>query len=542
MRTASYLTTGAALQIVTLFGLAYATDSHLPGISPMAAVSIFIDGTKDILPTDDSQDPDRMKGALDGAFDQCATSPCSGKNVFINYPREFGIMTGLGSHTYDDSKSIAAEETIKAIKAAKSDPTYQAGDPIYVVGFSQGANAASDVIDQLRKDGYDASGVTFVLLGNGARNDGGLWARLPAGVYVPLIGLSFGASTNPSLDPKAPQVIQISKQYDGASDVPKYVMNPLAWANAALGFIYVHNGYYNDVEIPDVNNNGFDQADIDALEDNPDYIVTKTGNVTDILIKNPVGQLPLTRPLLDLGVPPEIVRALDPLLRAIIETGYDRPTDGKYAATPVHLELMPDPHQWVEDFHAIAAGMEETQENLAELNHANLMQNKIPEPQTQTITASGTEEKSVVATTTTGVVTTPKTGGETARTGPVGGQTWYKPFTPAPVTQAPPTATVPPTTQPVTPVVNQDPAPTGGEVTTPSTSKPQVNINKSLQQINKAITGTVNTVVGALTPKRSGGTTTTQDPSPSTQDPGPTDTEPSGGGTGTESNNETPAA
>ena len=62
-------------------------------------------------------------------------------------------------------------------------------------------------------------------------------------------------------DPNAPQVILITKQYDGAGDWPKYVLvNPLAAANAAMGFIYVHNGYYQDVTFDpkayDVNNNG----------------------------------------------------------------------------------------------------------------------------------------------------------------------------------------------------------------------------------------------------------------------------------------------
>lgn len=542
MRTASYLTTGAALQIVTLFGLAYATDSHLPGISPMAAVSIFIDGTKDILPTTDSQDPDRMKGALLGAYDQGnlydPLNPTAGGNIFINYPREFGVMTGLGSDTYDESRTIAAAKTKAAIIDALEDNPNEA---VYVVGFSQGANAASDVLADLEGEGYDTSKVTFVLLGNGARNDGGLWARMPAGVYVPLIGLSFGASTNPWVakpgEPTPPQVIQISKQYDGASDVPKYVMNPLAWANAALGFIYVHNGYYNDVDISDLDTSGdgrLSQAEIDAAPEQ--YVITQNGNIVDVLIKNPVGQLPLTRPLLDLGVPPEIVRALDPLLRAIIETAYDRPTDGVYPAKPVHLELIPDPHQWVEDFHAIAAGMEETQENLEELNHANLMEaNTVETQQTLKVAPEGSAEldaQPAATPPTTTVKETSGTGVTTAYTPPV---------TPV-TTQTVPVAPVTPVVQPVvTPPVQQAPSSTGGEVTTPSTSKPQVNINKSLQQINKAITGTVNTVVGALTPKRSGGTTTTQDPSPSTQDPGPTDTEPSGG-TGTESNNETPAA
>ena len=63
-KAAPYVTTALAMEIAALFGFAYMTDSHLPGISPLAATSIFIDGTKDILPTDDSQAADRMTGAL----------------------------------------------------------------------------------------------------------------------------------------------------------------------------------------------------------------------------------------------------------------------------------------------------------------------------------------------------------------------------------------------------------------------------------------------------------------------------------------------
>ncbi|KUI39128.1 PE-PPE domain-containing protein [Mycobacterium sp. GA-2829] len=521
MKTASYVTTGAALQMVTLFGLAYATDSHLPGISPMAAVSIFIDGTKDIIPTDDSQEPDRMKGALNYAFDQkkdYVSEKGHGGNIFIDYPREFGIMTGLGSESYEDSKADAAVKIKAAIKdAVKQNP----GDPVYVVGFSQGSNAASDVIAELEAEdpNFDASNVTFVLLGNGARNDGGLWARMPAGVYVPLIGLRFGASTNPAQPDyaeNAPQVIQISKQYDGASDVPKYVLNPVAWANVALGFMSVHNGYYNEVNLDLTGPNGLPDGKVDQLDveeaklRNDDYIVTTNGNITDIVIRNKVGDLPLTQPLLALGVPRKVVEALDPLLRAIIETGYDRaPDGGTYAATPVHLELAPGPHQWFKDFHKIAAGMRETEEKLAELDHEDLT----PEPNPQPLMQEEEEDE-----------------GETlaAKQAVVPTQT-SKPYTVVPTQQLQPAA-VTPTPAVVPPPVTQDPvpgaelqqtanvggAPAGGEGTAPTTSKPQVNINKSLQQINKAITGTVKTVVGALTPKKK---TTT--PTTGTTDPGP---------------------
>ncbi|ORA38616.1 PE-PPE domain-containing protein [Mycobacterium aquaticum] len=366
------MTAGVALELAGLVGFVNVVDANAPMVRLLAATSIFIDGTKDIIPTGNSQAPDRMRGTLSGVLDQgydYVSTPGAGGNYYVQYPRSFGILTGLTDPTYDASRTIATQNTITAIKDARAQ---NPNDPIYVVGYSQGANAESEAIRQLQAEGYDTSNITFVLVGNGARNDGGLWARLPAGVYVPLIGLSFGASMNP--DPNGPQVIQISKQYDGASDVPQYVLNPVAWANAALGFVYVHNGYYQDVDF-DLNHDGtISSADVALAQQDPaHYIVTTNGNISDVVIRNPEGQLPLTRPLLDLGVPPEIVKALDPLLRAIIETGYNRPPNGGvYPAQPQHLELLPPVTRWEADADAVAAGLKETIHRLEALNTVHI--------------------------------------------------------------------------------------------------------------------------------------------------------------------------
>lgn len=371
-KTVSYVTAGVALELAGLVGFVNVVDANAPMVRLLAATSIFIDGTKDIIPTGNSQAPDRMRGTLSGVLDQgydYVSTPGAGGNYYVQYPRSFGILTGLTDPTYDASRTIATQNTITAIKDARAQ---NPNDPIYVVGYSQGANAESEAIRQLEAEGYDTSNITFVLVGNGARNNGGLWARLPAGVYVPLIGLSFGASMNP--DPNGPQVIQISKQYDGASDVPQYVLNPIAWANAALGFVYVHNGYYQDVDF-DLNHDGtISSADVALAQQDPaHYIVTTNGNISDVVIRNPEGQLPLTRPLLDLGVPPEIVKALDPLLRAIIETGYNRPPNGGvYPADPQHLELLPPVTRWEADADSVAAGLKETIHRLEALNTVHI--------------------------------------------------------------------------------------------------------------------------------------------------------------------------
>lgn len=383
----TYVTTGVALEVVSLFGFAYATDTHV--LSPsLLATTIFVDGTKDVLPPSEPYEPDRLRNTLDGAyaqpgntayFDDGTVLQQEDENVFIVYPRSLGILTGPTDPTYDESEAVAtrrilaAIEQAQALEAADKDDDNGNGiaddpldDAIYVVGYSQGAAAAAEALERLEKpDNVEQ----FVLIANPRRNDGGLLARLPEGTYLPLVGASFGeGTTNPY--PEDILVIQVTKQYDGVADSPKYVGNVVADANAALGYYYLHRDYYRNVELDYNGDRTVNQADFDAMEADGYATVTTSagGGVTDVLVSTPAGQLPLTRPLLDAGVPPETVAALDPLLRAIIETGYDRPAPGEpYPSEPVHFQLIPPPSQAAADLRAVAEGGAQTARLLAAL-------------------------------------------------------------------------------------------------------------------------------------------------------------------------------
>jgi hypothetical protein len=352
-----YVTTGVALEAATLFAFAYATDSHVPGASLLAQTSIFVDGTKSITGNEEGVPFYRMADSFKGGYSGAGVN-----EEFIIYPRSLGPLTGLGDPTYDDSEADAAGKIVSAVYTAqKENPDQQ----IYVVGYSQGAGAGALAVKQLETqpppagfEPYNPSTVTFVLASNPRRNDGGILTRLPAGVYVPILGVSFGEGTTPE-DTK---VLQVTKQYDGVADSPDYVFNVVADANALLGYYYLHPGYYKDVErIPD---------DI-SPENAPDGMIVSTspdGKVTDVLLVAPVGELPLTMPLLQLGVPKDVVVALDPFLRSVIETGYSRPDgEGAYPTEPVPFQLVPPPDQWISDTQSVAAGATETARQLAAL-------------------------------------------------------------------------------------------------------------------------------------------------------------------------------
>ena len=130
----------------------------------------------------------------------------------------------------------------------------------------------------------------------------------------------------------------VTRQYDGVADAPVYVGNVPADVNALLGAYYLHgNGNYFDVD-PNAAGN----------------IVTTSanGNMTDILVPAAPGALPLFVPLAQAGVPQAILVALDPAVRAIIETGYDRTGD---PSQQVMFALLPPPSAWPADAQAVAA-------------------------------------------------------------------------------------------------------------------------------------------------------------------------------------------
>jgi hypothetical protein len=346
-----YVTTGVALEAATLFAFAYATDSHVPGASLLAQTSIFVDGTKSITGNEEGVPFYRMADSFKGGY-----SGADFNEEFIMYPRSLGPLTGLGDPTYDVSEADAAGKIVSAVYTAQKE---NPGQQIYVVGYSQGAGAGALAVKQLETqpppegfEPYDPSTVTFVLASNPRRNDGGILTRLPAGVYVPILGVSFGEGTTP----EDTQVLQVTKQYDGVADSPDYVFNVAADANALLGFYYLHPGYYKDVPLVDPPPAGA------IVSTSPD------GTITDVLLVAREGELPLTMPLLQLGVPKDVVVALDPFLRSVIETGYSRPVgEGAYPTEPVPFQLVPPPDRWISDTQSVAAGATETARRLAAL-------------------------------------------------------------------------------------------------------------------------------------------------------------------------------
>jgi hypothetical protein len=321
-----------------------------------AASIVFIDGH------DYPNGSTRMAGILGGQY-QCTTISCaplttpapSDQLIFINntaeYPATLGLIDGLGAPTGD--QSVADGQ--KGIAARLPDPS--SSDTVTVVAFSEGAVAASHEISALGP----SDNVNFVLAGNPERPNGGILARFPAGTYIPILGITGGNATSATSAP----VVMVTQQYDGIADAPAYPLNLVADANALLGAYYLHGGgTYESVGA---------YSNVDPNADG--NIITTSGNMTDILVPAAPGALPLFIPLAQAGVPQPILVALDPAVRAIIETGYNRTTD---PSQQVQFALLPPPSAWATDAQNVAAGFAQTAQDLPDAVLASLPSARTP--------------------------------------------------------------------------------------------------------------------------------------------------------------------
>lgn len=161
--------------------------------------------------------------------------------------------------------------------------------------------------ERLLDEGAGSGDVTFVLTANPNRPNGGLLARFP-GLHIPLLDITFNGPT-PTEGPY--ETFDVAREYDGWADFPAYPLNVVSTANAMLGIYYLHGGYYDEIDPERLNDPAY--ADKSEFGDTTYYLVYTQ-------------QLPLLRPLRDLGVPDSFVDAIEPLVRLIVDLGYDRET------------------------------------------------------------------------------------------------------------------------------------------------------------------------------------------------------------------------
>ncbi|WP_325096841.1 PE-PPE domain-containing protein [Mycolicibacterium vinylchloridicum] len=200
-------------------------------------------------------------------------------------------------------------------------------DTFVIFGYSQSAAIAMLEKAQLASQYAPGEGpdVTFLVIGN-SRPNGGLVSRDVGGIINQLL---FGRKrseliADPVLTNTQYATVDVALQYDGFADFPRNPLNLLADLNAYLGILQLHPTYNeHNLSKPGVVDQG------------------QYGDTNYYLISTPV--LPLLMPLQKLGPAGHVLAdALDPLLRVMVETGYDR-TMSPGQPAPFDVSYFPNP-------------------------------------------------------------------------------------------------------------------------------------------------------------------------------------------------------
>jgi hypothetical protein len=303
--------------LVSLVAILLLTISTAMNSVALAATALVMGGTGHSL--DISRDTqqfvrDYVGGALSSFLEKSGL--CSGGNagcslVAVSTPEQFRFNTGLWDLTFDESVA-AGQATLDSCMrsgncAAASAPftsttDHFLDDTTYVVyGYSQSSTIATLQKRHLMADPIPGVNVHFVVTANPNRPNGGFLQRF-AGLRLDALGVTFTGATPTNSDDLT--TVDITRQYDGWSDFPTNPLNLLADINAVMGILLLHPFYY----------------DVGAQVPQGQY-----GDTSYFLIPTPV--LPMLMPLAAvpvIGMP--LALTLDPVLRVLVEAGYNRTT------------------------------------------------------------------------------------------------------------------------------------------------------------------------------------------------------------------------
>jgi hypothetical protein len=184
---------------------------------------------------------------------------------------------------------------------------------VVVFGYSQGATVASLFKKQIAtlNGGLLPDDVSFVLIGNPNRPNGGLFERLALLGTVPILDATFGQPTPTDTAPTGEtNTTDIAFQYDGVADFPAAPINLLADVNAAAGFWYVHGTYLDPRGRPPATTPdgalpyGYTADEVEAIvagcqSATPGPNCQQHGDTTYVTL--PARSLPIMQPFIDLG-------------------------------------------------------------------------------------------------------------------------------------------------------------------------------------------------------------------------------------------------
>lgn len=298
----------------------------------LAATALYMGGTGHTLTIPGPDPPSYIDRYVNWAYDNfVAPSQLCGPICIptaVYTPAEFWPNTGLHSMTFDESVAVGLanlNSCLRATPCAVTDPPFTSsgirtlGDTDFTVfGYSDSATIAS--IQKSNLIAHPPAGtVSFVLVASGNRPNGGILERF-VGVHIPILGVTFnGATVTNSPQPNPLTTVDVVHQYDFIADFPNNPLNLLADVNALIESAYDHPEF------------GIGTPVLQGQYQDSTYYMF------------PADILPLVRPLTVVPyLGPLLATILDPPLRVLVETGYDR-TINPGAPTPAKYLYFPNP-------------------------------------------------------------------------------------------------------------------------------------------------------------------------------------------------------
>ncbi|WP_156752539.1 PE-PPE domain-containing protein [Mycobacterium sp. ACS1612] len=346
MRRLARTTTAAvfALVAVVLMMVTSTMTSIIAATAIAATTALIMGGTGSPLSPDKDTLSD-VKKYLGMAVDNYiapsgVATPPPGESynaVAVITPEEWAPQHGTLS--LDQSIAIGTANLDNCIKGADCDYNPEVGsaapaadDNFVVFGYSQSATIATLEKRALAAEYPNGGGpnVSFVMIGNGNRPNGGFLARGPVGFTMPM-GVIFGGATFNGSTPTNTQyqTVDIAEQYDVWADVPVNPLNLFAVANWYSS--YVHYNYANT-----------------SLDDSGIIDQGQHGDTHYYMIPQPI--LPLLSSVQALPVVGNpLADALDAPLRVLVEAGYNR-TVSPGQPVPFNPLYMPNPVKLTADF------------------------------------------------------------------------------------------------------------------------------------------------------------------------------------------------
>lgn len=262
--------------------------------------------------------------------------------VPLRTPEALWPLSGLTSLTYNKSTEVGYQLVEAKYREIVQQNTADGAPntPMLVFGYSQSAFIASLLNQTLGaeiKNGGQVPPTTFVQVGNTNIPNGGLFSRFNGLGLTPWTPMVF-----PPTDTGLP-TYEIFRQYDPFADFPAYPLNALAVVNSLMGYL-LH------FTLPVSGNPPWLNPVISILNklitpislnpESPNYVKPIVSQYQDTIYQFvPTAKLPILDPLRWIGLS-KLADALDPVLRPLIEAGYDRstsfgvPTSAKFGLGP----------------------------------------------------------------------------------------------------------------------------------------------------------------------------------------------------------------